>query len=500
MLKYQPGIRQKIILGYLIVLLMIAVFSFLIFLVMGFMEKKVLLGEVISEFFDTTLEMRRFEKNYFLYDKETDFQENIQYADKAMEILDRDIKGFGTITHASLLKQDLKIYIRLLNQYQHDHLTEGLGRDMEVLRQKIRGLGKDITTRAEGISRADRDVIRNVLTGSRRFIVVSILILTILSGLIGHILSKIVVRPLKQLQDSMRLISEGGLQVIVINTKDREVISLIEAFNKMLREKELRRKHLIQSEKLASLGTMLSGVAHELNNPLSNISTSCQILLEDLEQVDMQYFRELLSQIDEQTIRARNIVRSLLDFSRERDFKKDTIPLLRLFEETVAFLKRQLSTEVRIVIEIDEDVTIYADKQRIQQAFLNLIKNAAESITTDGEGKNGNAQDGDIYITARRSSEEERCLRRDGTCVFSGSVVDIGIKDTGTGIADNVLPRIFDPFFTTKDVGKGSGLGLFIVHEIIEEHGGCIRVDSQPQRGTTFKIRLQAGMDKNGED
>ncbi|WP_156033425.1 sensor histidine kinase [Candidatus Magnetobacterium casense] len=487
MFKYQPGIRQKIILGYFIVLFMITVFSFLISMIMGFMEKKILLGEVISEFFDATLEMRRFEKNYFLYSKEPDFQENLYYANKALEILDRDTKGTSKIAHAALLKNDLSVYIQLLTQYRHDHLAKAADNDLEVLRQKIREQGKDITTRSEAISRAERDVIRYVLAGSRRFIVVAILVLTVLSALIGHVLSRSVVRPLKQLQDSMKIIAGGGFHMIVIDSRDREVVSLIEAFNRMLRDREVRRKHLIQSEKLASLGTMLSGVAHELNNPLSNISTSCQILQEELGQGDVEYFGELLRQIDDQTTRARNIVRSLLDFSREKDFKKDTLPLRGLFEETIMFLKRQLPTQVNIVMEIAENVSVYADKQRIQQVFLNLIKNAAEAITADGE-----ATDGYISITARRAFANEKCLRHDGTCVPGDAAVDIGIKDTGMGIESSMLPRIFDPFFTTKDVGKGAGLGLFIVHEIIEEHGGCITVDSHPQRGTTFRIRLQA--------
>ncbi|MBF0608029.1 MAG: HAMP domain-containing protein [Magnetococcales bacterium] len=486
MFKYQPGIRQKIILGYFIVLVMITVFSFLISMVMGFMERKILLGEVISEFFDATLEMRRFEKNYFLYSKEADFHENLYYANKALEILERDTKGAGKIAHAVLLKDDLSVYIRLLTQYRHDHLAKAADNDLEVLRQKIRKQGKDVTTRAENISRAERGVIRDVLAGSRRFIVVAILVMTILSAIIGHVLSRSVVRPLKQLQDSMKIIAGGGFHMIVIDSRDREVVSLIEAFNRMLREREIRRKHLIQSEKLASLGTMLSGVAHELNNPLSNISTSCQILQEELGQGDIQYFGELLGQIDDQTNRARNIVRSLLDFSRERDFKKDMLPLQSLFEETIVFLKRQLSTRVDIVMEISEGITVYADKQRIQQVFLNLIKNAAEAITTNSE-----TTDGYISITARRASANEKCLRHDGACVLGDTAVDVAIKDTGMGIESNVLPRIFDPFFTTKDVGKGSGLGLFIVHEIIEEHGGCITVDSHPQMGTTFRIRLQ---------
>ena len=142
---------------------------------------------------------------------------------------------------------------------------------------------------------------------------------------IGQILSRMVVKPLKMLEESMGVIAEGKFERVSIDSHDREILSLANAFNTMLKELELRQRHLVQSEKLASLGTLLSGVAHELNNPLSNISSSCQILTEEIEDTDIAYKKELLSQIDEQTDRARNIVRSLLEFSREKVFKKELL-------------------------------------------------------------------------------------------------------------------------------------------------------------------------------
>ena len=235
---------------------------------------------------------------------------------------------------------------------------------------------------------------------------------------------------------------------------------------------------------------MLSGVAHELNNPLSNISSSCQILTEEIADDDMKYKKELLSQIDEQTERARNIVRSLLEFSRSSEFKKETLPLKNLVEETIRFVKGQVPTKVDIEVSVPDDLAIFADKQRIQQVLLNLIKNAVEAIS--GEGI--------VYVKAQHRSaiqkadEEEpeiyNYLKYHGKCTVEDDTVDIEISDTGSGIDADILPKVFDPFFTTKDVGKGSGLGLSIVHEIIVEHGGCIAVDSRVGSGTTFLIRL----------
>ena len=153
-------------------------------------------------------------------------------------------------------------------------------------------------------------------------------------------------------------------------------------------------------------------------------------------------------------------------------------------------MKGQIPAKVSITLDIPGELGITADKQRIQQAFLNLIKNAVEAI----------AEEGVITVRAgqHRAVDKEReayagiynYLKYRGKCTVEDDTVDIEIHDTGPGIPPEILPKVFDPFFTTKDVGKGSGLGLFIVHEIIEEHDGCIAVDSEPGKGTTFLIRL----------
>jgi two-component system NtrC family sensor kinase len=332
-----------------------------------------------------------------------------------------------------------------------------------------------------------------LLNSMQRILIVSFLILSVMGVVIGQVLSRMVVRPLKSLEESMKHITEGKLETVSINSKDREMISLTTAFNKMLKELDLRQKHLVQREKLASLGTLLSGVAHELNNPLSNISSSAQILSEEIEDADPAFKRDLLSQIEEQTDRAKNIVRSLLEFSRDKEFKKEDLVLKDLFEETILFIKGEIPTKVGIAYDIPSDIVIFADKQRLQQAFLNLIKNAIQAIPDEGS----------VFISATKhiynwkiEEKPEVCDypqyrgKCTGKCPAAEDTVDIEIRDTGTGIPAEVLPRIFDPFFTTKDVGKGSGLGLSIVQEIVEDHNGCIGVDSQIGKGTTFLIRL----------
>jgi signal transduction histidine kinase len=500
-MKYKQSIRQKITLGYYAIVVMIVGLSIFTFIELSYLEKKIMFGEAISEFFDTTLEIRRFEKNFFLYNKKPDHDETLEYVTRARKILEKNADGFAAVAAAGQidrLGKDLGAYRELMRQYGLISFRMNGERRVETpaakrieLEGRIRKTGKDIVTAAEDISKTERTSLQALLNSSRRVILFSILALSATAIIIGQILSKMVARPLAALEKSMELIAEGSSDAVQINSRDQEILSLTKAFNKMLKDLELQQRHLIQSEKLASLGTLLSGVAHELNNPLSNISSSGQILAEEFEGGDREHQKELIGQINEQTDRARNIVRSLLEFSRDKEFKKQALPLKALIEETIRFIRGQVPTGVIVTVTVPGDVTIHADKQRIQQAFLNLIKNALEAFS-DGTGA--------ISIKAEKRRaiddiEDEKIgiynyMKFRGKCTLDDDTVDIEIRDTGSGVPLDILPKIFDPFFTTKDVGKGSGLGLFIVHEIIEEHDGCIAVDSEPGKGTTFLIRL----------
>lgn len=478
------SLRQKITLGYYAVGTLIVGISLFAFVELRLIEQKILAGGLISEFFDTTLEIRRFEKNYFLYRQDADLLENRRYVSQAQRLLRENhtlMEAFASPARLVMLQDELSRYAALMGEYE---VMGGSG--AEGLERRIRKLGQEIVAVAEEIARAKRTTLQSSLARHRWVLLASIAVLVAIVIAIGQFLSRRVAQPLKSMEENMEAVANGKLMRLNMPINDREIASLANAFNHVLRELELR--HLLRSEKLASLGTMLSGVAHELNNPLSNISSSCQILMEEIDQADPEFRREMLGQIDEQTIRARNIVRSLLDFARDREFKAEPLHLAQLVEETLRFLKGQVPTRVAVSSEIPPDLVLQGDKQRLQQVVLNLVKNALEALEGAGE----------VRITATR-----RVLTGDavplgsgvhfhvlGRCKRLGEVVDIEIRDNGTGIPPEILPRIFDPFFTTKDVGKGSGLGLFVVFEIVEEHGGCIAVESEPGKGTAFLVRL----------
>lgn len=486
-MKLQSSLRQKITLGYLgyyLLALLVVALSLFTYLELRMIEQKIRLGEQITELFDAALEIRRFEKNYFLYRQDTDLQEGNRYAAKIEELLDRNAAEFSELALAprlATLQNEVRAYRALMAEYVQAGLADK--RHKNALEIQIRKTGKVIVTISEGMAGTERRLIRATLDRFRATLVVSIVLLSGLMIAIGWMLSRMVVRPLRHMDRCVESLAGGRLldQVLTAPSADREIVAITQAFNHMTAELELRQKRLLRSEKLAALGTLLAGVAHELNNPLSNISLSCQILLEEIGENDLERNTELLEQIDGQTERARNIVRVLLDFARDRPVNRESVPLAPLLEETIRLLDAETAPSIAITVEIPADIVLQAERQRLQQAFLNLIENALQALGDSGE----------LHIRASlRSAGSEGEAVANAGCRLTKEFVDIEISDTGAGIPPEILPRIFDPFFTTKEVGYGMGLGLFIVHEIIEECGGCISVESRPGEGTRFHIRL----------
>lgn len=490
-MKLQSSLRQKITLGYLgyyVMASLIIALSLFTYLELRLIEQKVILGESITELFDATLEIRRFEKNYFLYHQDADFQESKRYATKITQSIDSnaaELAKFASAPRFMALRDEVRRYSALMA----DYVESGAGTPRgEALESQIRQAGKNIVAIAEDMAALERRITRASIDRFRTTLIFSIALISLLMIALGWALSRMVIRPLRHMDRCVEAVSSGRLDKLDTPSGDREIVSITHAFNRMISELESRQKRLLRSEKLASLGTMLAGVAHELNNPLSNISLPCQILLEEIEENDPARKKELLEQIDEQTGRAQKIVRALVDFARDKPFKREMLPLAGLLEETILLLKGETPAGVHIVSDIPADLMVPADRQRLEQAFLNLIKNALEAIGASGEIR--------IKATRQRVTRDIAAAGPGGNftflgkCFIGGEAVDIEIRDNGPGIPPEVLPRIFDPFFTTKDVGRGMGLGLFIVYEIIEEHNGCISVESEAGHGAVFHIRL----------
>jgi signal transduction histidine kinase len=277
-------------------------------------------------------------------------------------------------------------------------------------------------------------------------------------------------------------------------SEDREIVSFTAALNRMLKELELGRRQVLQSDKLAALGTLASGVAHELNNPLGNISGACQILLEELDGLDTlpadarAALRDWLTQIDDETERARRIVRTLLDYSRKPVLAGAACLLGEALEKSLLLLRQRLPNENSVSFELPADLLVCADPQRLQQVFINLIQNALDA---GGDS---------VQVNIHARQAEAANWPPAGAGLVVGARADreavlVTVADDGPGIPGERLGHIFDPFFTTREPGEGTGLGLYIVGEIVQELGGAIAVSSPGPsgRGVSFSLWLPCG-------
>lgn len=244
---------------------------------------------------------------------------------------------------------------------------------------------------------------------------------------------------------------------------------------KQLLEERMRfEEHLMEREKLSTLGLLVSGVAHDLNNPLGGISGYAQLLTEEeTDPARLEALRQILSEVQ----RCNRIVGELLSFSRRRPVEHGDVDVAEVLNSTLALRDRQIHTSgLRTRVQIDPDLPrLRGDKHQLQQVFLNILVNGEQALRQGGETIGVGA-----HLAPPASAREPG---RDW--------VVITFFNDGPAIPPETLPRIFEPFFTTKGEDEGTGLGLSICRRIVREHGGDIDVESGPD-GTTFRVRLPA--------
>jgi signal transduction histidine kinase len=223
-------------------------------------------------------------------------------------------------------------------------------------------------------------------------------------------------------------------------------------------------QRLVQSEKLASMGQISAGVAHEINNPLGTILLYSHMILRDLKQNDPR--REDFQMIASEATRCKNIVRGLLDFARQSRVSKIPTNLTTLLQEVLAITApKAKDVGVQVAYELQEEFPLMMiDGDQIKQMLVNLVNNGIDAITGTGE----------VHITARLNTRKDS--------------VELEVRDNGSGIPKENLSKLFTPFFTTKEMGKGTGLGLAIAYGVVKMHSGDISVESEEGTGTTFFI------------
>ncbi len=284
--------------------------------------------------------------------------------------------------------------------------------------------------------------------------------------LLWLIVRQVVLKPVRQIVKATDQVSKGNLAYKIDVRRDDEIGALARSFNDMTRKLDEAQRQVVQSQKLASLGRLAAGIAHELNNPLTGVLTYSSYLLKRAgEQPEM---KEDLDVIVRETTRCREIVKELLDFARPVPVQNIPVRINESILRALKVMEHHLDlNHITVVRELAEDLPeIIADPNQLQQVFINLFVNASDAMMPNG---------GTLTVRSERSLVEDReCVR-------------VRVSDTGCGIPQEHLANIFDPFYTTKGQ-KGTGLGLAVVWGILSKRNDRIHVSSEVGKGTTFLI------------
>jgi two-component system NtrC family sensor kinase len=525
------SLKKKIALSFLISSAIIAILAAFEYLSFVEIRKEIRYLEITDTISRKSLQLRRHEKNYFLYSPLKAREESLAvhaYLGELKDILARnpDIdktdqlslrvriseyeQRFVNIEQTSRTLMDLFVKTTTVNRNYAQFFTlvesaflerplqaaESLEKAFRLppghklitgLRQldsditALRKTGEDILVISKDLDKIAREKVEAVIRVSQ----IAILIFFPLFFIVGigmlFFISTNVARRLMLLISVVERTGKGSYPHLTDPSPRKahdEVGVLIDKFNEMedqlaLHEEELERKNreLMQTKKLAAIGTLASGVAHELNNPLNNIYLSAQVLAREAGEHCSPAIQEVLTDILNQTVRVKKIVGDLLEYARGREPHFQELDLSELIRGTLNRLGKS-SEGVTISAEsLPEQVLIEGDAGQLEQVFVNLFTNAVEAMKGQGT----------LRVKANASPH---------------SVV-IRVADTGKGIPRESVEKIFEPFFTTKD--KGTGLGLAIVYNIIMKHGGGITVESEEGKGTTFAVTLPTKQEK-GED
>ncbi len=516
-------LQKKIILSFLISSALIAILA--IFAYVNFIEirKEIRNLELSDTLRSKTLQLRRHEKNFLLYRDIKEMESVHAYISEIRDILSKNssaddnsrigyLQGriedynqrfnrieslarqfpdnirklkasnpqyalFFPLMEATFLEspgvnaEQIRLLFKLKPESQILFSLRELDEEILLLRK----IGEEILTLSKDLDKTAREKVDHTISISQTALVIlyPLFLLVGLSAL--FIIIRSAVRHLKILTNAIEKTGLGDFSSLPAPSNHDEISALIKAFNKMEadlieRDKEIAEKSeaLLQSRKLASLGTLASGVAHELNNPLNNIYLAAQILTKEIDaETCPGIIKETVGDIYSQTLRVKRIVSDLLAFAREKPPELAPVQITTL----VRGILDQMAASgdlvgIRYAVQAPDDAVVHADKHMMEQVFINLFTNAVEAM-----GKTG-------FLNV--------------TLEHNGKAIRIMVSDTGTGIPPDRAQRIFDPFFTTKE--QGTGLGLAIVYSIIEKHKGRIVVKSSHENGTTFEITLPGGI------
>lgn len=459
------SIKGKIFVVFAVTILSTAALTGLNHWNLALVMERMLLSESYDDLLNNILEVRRFEKNYLIYGDVRSIVESNSYLDRIDELAGSlrgdlvDVVG----------RADFERFVGALKEYRACVVRVGPGES--VPRDRLRVLGKELLDAAERFRRIKRERIHDSIQRTAMLPFAFLAIVLLLMILVIKLIANGLLRPLNAIRDMTGVVARGDFSPIHYDGVPlEEMAGLIDAFNRMARELESNQEDLLQARKIAAIGTFTAGIAHELNNPINNISLTAEAFVEEYGDNVNEDGREMLRDIMSQSERAADIVKNLLDFSRTESPVFECLQPRQVLLSTVNLVKNQVHVAgQRLEFDVPDDLPcVQGNLRNLQQVFTNLLMNAIQATPPGGL----------IRVEADWDEENDQVRMR--------------VTDSGPGVPVGIRQQIFEPFFSTKAVGKGTGLGLAVSYSLVKRHGGRIEVHGEEGGGAEFCVLLPA--------
>ena len=457
-------IVHKVMLGNIINIIFIALIYIVAFQFLELMLAKLQFVEIADDLNASFLGMRLSEKNYFLYgdpsflkDIEVELDDSIASISSVQENI---IRAVGESKYEEL-RRSVKEYKEAIQKAEASNASDG------NMQKTVRESGRKLREFSAKIVSLERTKVNDILSHSKKVLFYFFCVIILVAMVATYLFFSKFLSSLKSIERTATCISQGDFCKVEGSITGDELGSVMVAINSMSAELDSRYEQIVQSRKLASLGILTAGVAHELGNPLNNIALVAQSYIELADHLSKEETVAYMKTIEEETERIEKIVQDLLHFSKPKKANFKETEINRVVEKSLKLVRNMLHVSgIEVKSDLQEKLPlVYIDENRIQEVLINLIINAIQVLSPGG------------LVTIRTYLEEK------------GDYVVIEVRDTGPGILPEHLPHIFVPFFSTKGV-RGTGLGLSVSYGIIKNHNGNMRVESKVNVGTTFFIEL----------
>jgi len=455
---------HKITLGNVLGIISIILISAFYYHEFDLVLAKLRFVEIADSLNASFLSMRLSEKNYFLYKDPSELssiKNELKESHLTVESLSPDIiKAIGEQNW-----QNLKLY---LNKYEQE--IDELGEHNQTapdIQLNVRESGRKLRLFSENMISLETKTINEILLASKKTLLAFFCFIIFTAITSSYLFFSKIFKNLNRIEKTANAISAGNFMKMEGKIPDNELGSVMKAINTMCEELETRHEQLIQSKKLESLGILTSGVAHELGNPLNNISMVAQTYLELFDRICNKDKIEYMNTVLEESERIKKIVQDLLDFSRPKKADFKVADINSVIKNSLKLVQNTLDISgINSRLDLKEDLpAVLIDEDRIREVLVNLLGNAVHAMPSGGS----------VFIVTRLAENQDNII--------------IEVTDTGNGISQELISYIFDPFFSTKGA-EGTGLGLSISYGIVRRHNGKMDVRSKVGAGTTFVIEL----------